>query len=80
MFGVDTWYAKLVYSKCTRTHTAGNILVDDTAQRIKLTDFGCAEILEQKRMKFFSADPNAGTLSYNPPEVGYVHCCFQVTY
>ena len=54
--------------------TAANILVDETAQRIKLTDFGSAEIIGEKRTdytKSFSADPNAGTLSYNPPEVHY---------
>ncbi len=53
--------------------------MDETAQRIKLTDFGSAEIIGEKRINYsktFSADPNAGTLSYNPPEVRmYMYVC-----
>ena len=53
----------------TYIHTAGNILVDDTAQRIKLTNFESAEIGQQDCFHFFPVDPNVGTLYYNPPEV-----------
>jgi serine/threonine protein kinase len=42
--------------------------LDYTAQRLKLTDFGFAQILDQYSSEVQS-DENAGTLSYNPPEV-----------
>ena len=48
--------------------TAANLLLDYTAQRLKLTDFGFAQILDQYSSEVQS-DENAGTLSYNPPEV-----------
>ena len=48
----------------TRTHTAANVLVDYNQQRLKVADFGCAELLEECH-----GSEKAGTLAYNPPEV-----------
>ena len=52
-------------------YLAANLLLDHTAQRIKLADFGAAELLEEKRMSSdrIHGDLGAGTLCYNPPEV-----------
>ncbi len=51
--------------------SAANLLLDYTAQRMKLADFGAAELLEEKRLPgdHFHGDVGAGTLAYNPPEV-----------
>ena len=45
--------------------------MDYTAQRIKIADFGAAELLEEKRRSSdrIHGDVGAGTLAYNPPEV-----------
>ncbi len=55
-------------------HTAANILVDESVQRIKLIDFGSAEIIEERttsHAKTFSGGSclSIGALSYKPPEV-----------
>ncbi len=56
-----------------------NLLLDYTAQRMKLADFGAAEILEEQRRvpgdSTISGYVGAGTLAYNPPEVR--HCAIQ---
>ena len=50
---------------------AANLLLDITAQHIKLADFGAAELLEEKRLPSdrIHIDTCGGTLHYNPPEV-----------
>ncbi len=54
----------------THTHTAANLLIDYNCQRLKVADFGCAELLEECQLGLsFSSNDRAGTLAYNPPEV-----------
>ena len=47
---------------------AANLLLDYTAQRLKLTNFGSVQLLDEYCNEV-RVDDNAGTLSYNPPEV-----------
>ena len=61
-------FVQLKVSPLHTSLTAANLLLDYTAQRLKLTDFGFAQILDQCSTEIQS-DENAGTLSYNPPEV-----------
>lgn len=50
--------------------TAANLLIDYNCQRLKVADFGCAELLEECcHGKGFPESKDAGTLWYNPPEV-----------
>lgn len=47
----------------------GNLLIDENIQRIKVADFGCAQILEDYHQGYcMRGDAKAGTLHYNPPE------------
>ncbi len=49
---------------------AANLLVDYTAQHVKLADFGAAELLDKRQTLGDRATSNCGgTLHYNPPEV-----------
>ena len=51
-------------------YTASNLLMDFSQQRLKLADFGCAELLEETDHPTWSSGiEKAGTLAYNPPEV-----------
>ena len=70
MIHVNAYNIRLYSNRVTDCHlfTAANLLLDYTAQRLKLTDFGFAQILDQYSSEVQS-DDNAGTLSYNPPEV-----------
>ena len=70
-----------MYSYCSQPYllltllsffAASNLLLDYTAQRLKLTDFGFAQILDQYTSEI-PADENAGTLSYNPPEASITY-------
>ena len=50
--------------------SAANLLIDYNRQRLKVADFGCAELLEECcHGKGFPENRDAGTLWYNPPEV-----------
>ena len=49
---------------------AANLLIDQNTQRLKVADFGCAELLEECHLgPYFRGNEKAGTLAYNPPEV-----------
>ena len=49
---------------------AANLLIDQNTQRLKVADFGCAELLEECHLgPSFRGNEKAGTLAYNPPEV-----------
>ena len=49
---------------------AANLLIDQNTQRLKVADFGCAELLEECHLgPSFHGNEKAGTLAYNPPEV-----------
>lgn len=62
---------------------AANLLVDYNCQRLKVADFGCAELLDECcRGSSFPDNKDAGTLWYNPPEVSYLppHLCAEENY
>ncbi|XP_019848854.1 PREDICTED: spindle assembly checkpoint kinase-like [Amphimedon queenslandica] len=47
----------------------GNLLIDENVQRLKVTDFGCSQVLEDSHQGYcMRGDANAGTVHYNPPE------------
>jgi len=49
---------------------AANLLINHNTQRLKVADFGCAELLEECHLgPCFRGQEKAGTLTYNPPEV-----------
>ena len=51
-------------------YTAANLLIDYNCQRLKVADFGCAELLNETcHRKGFPENKDAGTLWYNPPDV-----------
>ena len=56
-----------LYETVSTSSPAANILVDESAQRLKLADFGAAALTNN-----ISSDglKDLGTLTYNPPEVG----------
>jgi len=46
-----------------------NLLINHNVQRLKVADFGCAELLEECHLgPCFRGNEKAGTLTYNPPE------------
>ena len=52
---------------------AANLLIDQNTQRLKVADFGCAELLEECHLgPSFRGNEKAGTLAYNPPEVCFL--------
>ena len=63
-------YNICVTVRCTCVPTAANLLIDYNCQRLKVADFGCAELLEECcHGKGCTGNKDAGTLWYNPPQV-----------
>ena len=65
---------------------AANLLINYNVQRLKVADFGCAELLEECHLgPCFRGNEKAGTLTYNPPEVyiqaiSHTHSYFCILY
>ena len=54
--------------------SAANLLIDYNCQRLKVADFGCAELLDEGcHRKGLPENKDAGTLWYNPPDVSAIH-------